>query len=307
MRTELGLETIILNIGQERTFINIDKNGKQIGEAFTLSDYLKDPSLATNRLFANGIMNNLADAKTKAVEQLALKENGGNATILYDPSAKGEGENLSDWEKFKSLLSDLGEVGVNYAGANVLGGLIQTKGQATDEKFLTAAANNAKANGETITLAGHSGGGLRNLLTLQNAAPNQFAIDANLPASAIIADREGNLKLNSVLAVQFSGTPANYQDLLFASSKAGVGEVAWQNNSGDTVGNVLGMNGSVLEGVWSAGHVFHLFEPESKKLGIELKSPHAHYDCILSSCGSITNFNLKLEQSLLRNSSINSN
>ena len=285
IRTELNAETITLDVGQERSFINIDKDGKQIGEAFTLNDYLQNPSLASTKLFSNGIMNSLADAKTNAVKQLGLKENGGNATILYDPSSAPDVPVSEDfWGNFGGLLADTGEVSINYLGANVLGGAIQTKGQKTDQEFIAAAANNAKQTGETLTLAGHSGGGLRNYLTLMNSEPNQF-LDANG---------------NSVLAVQFSGTPANYQNLLNASSNAGVGEIKFQNKSGDTVGNVLGMNGSLFEAGWSAGHVFHLFEPKVPLTDIKLESPHGNYGCILSNCysGQITSSTLKTSYEL---------
>lgn len=164
-----------------------------------------------------------------------------------------------------------------------------TYGQKTDQEFITAVANNAKANGETITLAGHSGGGLRNYLTLQNAEQNQF-LDANG---------------NSVLAVQFSGTPANYQDLLFASNKAGVGEVRLQNkvwNSSnplaDPVGIILGGNGNVFDATMAGVGSLFLFSD---------KSPHSSYGCILSNCASsqLGNPNLKKNSAIDQTSNPN--
>jgi hypothetical protein len=131
-----------------------------------------------------------------------------------------------------------------------------------------------------ITLAGHSGGGLRNYLALANSSQGQYF----------------DLSGNSVLKVQFSGAPANYFDMLQVAENSGVGEIKMQNNSGDTVGNVLGANGSVLQAIWSAGHIFHLFEPSIEMPTfirnvtgiekIELKSPHSNYVCILSNCNS---------------------
>jgi len=275
IKTELDIETIALNVGQDRQLITIDKDGNQIGKAFTLEDYLADPSLASNKLFSNGIMNNLNDATRNAKMQLGSTDENGKITILYDPSTKEKSvkyfTSLLGSEKwggriggFPGLLSDLGEVSVNYAGANILGGLIQTKGQATDEQFITAITNNAKETGQTITLAGHSGGGLRNYLALLNSNPNQYL----------------NSKGESVLKVQFSGTPVNYFDMLQIGNYVGVGEVKKQNNSGDSVGNVLGANGNIFEGIWSGVNVISLFE------FFGLKSHHSNYECILSNCNS---------------------
>ena len=268
LRTELGVKTITLDVGQDRQFITIDKDKNQIGKAFTLDDYLADPSLASNKLFSNGIMNNLNDAARNAQMQLGSTDENGKITILYDPSAKGEGENLSDWQSFKGLLPDLGEVSVNYAGANILGGLIQTKGQATDEQFITAITNNAKETGQTITLAGHSGGGLRNYLALLNSNPNQYL----------------NSNGESVLQIQFSGTPVNNQDLILASQLAGAYFVASQNKVpdnksmlADPVGLVLGGNGDIIDAVFSSYSSIKLFGKNS---------PHSNYGCAFSNCNS---------------------
>ena len=277
LKTTLGIKTIVLDVGQERQFVNIDKDENQIGKAFTLADYLADPSLASNKLFSNGIMNNLNDAARNAKMQLGSTDENGKITILYDPSAKGEGENLPKWQSFKGLLPDLGEVSVNYLGANVLGGLIQTKGQATDEQFITAITNNAKETGQIITLAGHSGGGLRNYLALLNSNQNQYL----------------NSSGESVLQVQFSGTPVNNQDLILASQLAGAYFVASQNKTptidnnllADPVGLVLGGNGNIIDGIVGAGHILHLF----KLFG--LTSPHSDYGCAFLNCysGELTN------------------
>ena len=123
--------------------------------------------------------------------------------------------------------------------------------------------------GQIITLAGHSGGGLRNYLALLNSNPNQYL----------------NSSGESVLQVQFSGTPVSYLDMLAIADYAGIREVKKQNNSGDFVGNVLGANGNIIDGIVGAGHILHLF----KLFG--LTSPHSNYGCILSNCnsGQLTN------------------
>ena len=77
---------------------------------------------------------------------------------------------------------------------------------------------------------GNIGGGLRNYLALLNSNPNQYL----------------NSNGESVLQVQFSGTPVSYLDMLAIADYAGIGEVKKQNNSGDFVGNVLGMNGNII-------------------------------------------------------------
>ena len=179
-------------------------------------------------------MNNFNDAQKNALSQLGAVDESGRITILFDPTAApdvpfGKAKIANTF----GLFSDLGEVSVNYLGANVLGGAIQTKGQATDKKFITAVANHAKETGNNIILAGHSGGGLRNYLALQNSIPNQYLANLN----------DSN---SSVLKVQFSGAPVNYFDLLQVSIKAGAGEVKKRNNSGDFVGNVLGAKGSIM-------------------------------------------------------------
>ncbi len=120
---------------------------------------------------------------------------------------------------------------------------------------------NAKENGTEVTLAGHSGGGLRNYLALANSTQGQYL------------DSKGN----SVLKVQYSGTPVNYFDLVQAANNAGVSEVQKQNNPGDTVGNVLGANGDVLQGLISTYSSWKLFGKNS---------PHSNYECILSNCYS---------------------
>ena len=264
IRTELGIKTQTLNVGQDREFLTIDKDGKVLNR-FTLADYLQNPSLAANKLFSNGIMNNQTEAISNAQSQLKSTDESGRVTVLFDPTAAPDKSVSQDfWGNVGGLMSDLGEVSVNYLGANVLGGWIQTKGQATDQQFINAVTENAKANGTEITLAGHSGGGLRNYSILANSAQGQY-LDSNG---------------NSVLRVQYSGTPANYYDLVQAANNAGVGEVQKQNNSGDTVGNVLGANGGVIEGAWSGINTISLFEI------FGLKSPHSNYECILSNCYS---------------------
>ncbi len=79
--------------------------------------------------------------------------------------------------------------------------------------------------GQIITLAGHSGGGLRNYLALLNSNPNQYL----------------NSSGESVLQVQFSGTPVNNQDLILASQLAGAYFVVSQNKT-PTIDNNLFLN-----------------------------------------------------------------
>ncbi len=98
------------------------------------------------------------------------------------------------------------------------------------------------------------------------------------------------------MKVQYSGTPVNYFDLVQAAKNAGVSEVQKQNNPGDTVGNVLGANGSIIEAVWSGVNTISLFDPSIEMPTvvrnttgvdkIEIKSPHSNYRCILSNCNS---------------------
>jgi len=195
---------------------------------------------------------------------ISNKNNNKNSTLLHDPTKAPKATFKEDpLGNIGGLLADLGEVSVNYAGANILGGLIQTKGQATDEQFITAITNNAKETGQTITLAGHSGGGLRNYLTLLNSNPNQYL----------------NSNGESVLQIQFSGTPVNAFDIYQAGNNSGA-SIYVNNKTGDTVGNVLGANGNILEGIWSGVNVVSLFEL------FGLKSPHSNYECILSNCNS---------------------
>ncbi len=283
MRTELGIETKALDVGDDRKFINIDKNGNQIGNAFTFEEYLKDPSLAANKLFSNGIMNNFNDAQKNALSQLGGVDESGRITILFDPTAFPDDSNAPTSKKIEGFFSDVGEVSVNYLGANILGGAIQTKGQATDQKFITAVANHAKETGNNIILAGHSGGGLRNYLALQNSSPNQYLANLNDPNS-------------SVLIAKFSGAPANELDIKQAAANAGITNVYTKNKSGDFVGNFLGANGSIIEAGWSGVNVISLFELKIEKLNIKLKSPHSTYPCIGIGCNSTTNPNFNLNQ-----------
>jgi hypothetical protein len=301
MRTELGIETKALDVGDDRKFINIDKNGNQIGNAFTFEEYLKDPSLAANKLFSNGIMNNFNDAQKNALSQLGAVDESGRITILFDPTAFPDDSNAPTSKKIEGFFSDVGEVSVNYLGANILGGAIQTKGQATDQKFITAVANHAKETGNNIILAGHSGGGLRNYLALQNSSPNQYLANLNDPNS-------------SVLITKFSGAPANELDIKQAAANAGITNVYTKNKSGDFVGNFLGANGSIIEAGWSGVNLISLFEAKVKpKADVilnqptiiftdigsafdNLKSPHSTYPCIGIGCNSTTNPNFNLNQ-----------
>ena len=127
--------------------------------------------------------------------------------------------------------------------------------------------------GQIITLAGHSGGGLRNYLALLNSNPNQYL----------------NSSGESVLQIQFSGTPVNNQDLILASQLAGAYFVASQNkvpdnNSilADPVGLVLGGNGNIIDAIMSGVGAGYLFGKES---------PHSNYGCAFSNCnsGQLTN------------------
>jgi uncharacterized Zn-binding protein involved in type VI secretion len=281
MRTELGIKTQTLNVGDDRKFVNIDGKGNQIGSAFTFEEYLKDPTLASNKLFSNGIMNNFNDAQKNALSQLGTPDVNGKITILFDPTAAPDAKFAdAPIENIRGLLSDLGEVSVNYLGANVLGGAIQTKGQAIDQAFISAVANNAKDNGNTIILAGHSGGGLRNYLTLANSSQGQY-LDSNG---------------NSVLITKFAGTPANAFDINQAAANAGITNNYIQNNPGDFVGNFLGANGDVGDAASSLGHLIHLFEPKIPFTDIKLQSPHSIYRCIGIGCNSNTNLNFNLKQ-----------
>jgi hypothetical protein len=271
MRTELGIKTQTLNVGDDRKFVNIDGKGNQIGSAFTFEEYLKDPTLAANKLFSNGIMNNFNDAQKNALSQLGTPDVNGKITILFDPTAAPDAKFAdAPIENIRGLLSDLGEVSVNYLGANVLGGAIQTKGQAIDQAFISAVANNAKENGNTIILAGHSGGGLRNYLTLANSSQGQY-LDSNG---------------NSVLITKFAGTPVNEFDINQAAANAGAGAYT-QNKTGDFVGNFLGANGSLVEAGLSGIGLGFLFGKNS---------PHSSYPCIGIGCNSNTNLNFILNQ-----------
>ena len=121
---------------------------------------------------------------------------------------------------------------------------------------------------------GNIGGGLRNYLALANSNPNQYL----------------NSSGESVLQVQFSGTPVNNQDLILASQLAGAYFVASQNkvpdnNSilADPVGLVLGGNGHIVDttmAVFSSLALFNWLE------GIGLSSPHSNYGCAFSNCNS---------------------
>ena len=59
--------------------------------------------------------------------------------------------------------------------------------------------------GQIITLAGHFGRGLRNYLALLNSNPNQYL----------------NSSGESVLQIQFSGTPVNAFDIYQAGKNSG--------------------------------------------------------------------------------------
>ena len=124
--------------------------------------------------------------------------------------------------------------------------------------------------GQTITLAGHSGGGLRNYLALANSNPNQYL----------------NSSGESVLQIQFSGTPVNNQDLILASQLAGAYFVASQNKVpdnksilADPVGLVLGGNGNVANVFMSGLSSIFLFGKNS---------PHSNYGCAFSNCSPIS-------------------
>ena len=101
--------------------------------------------------------------------------------------------------------------------------------------------------GQNITLAGHSGGGLRNYLALLNSNPNQYL----------------NSSGESVLQIQFSGTPVNAFDIYQVGKNSGA-SIYVNNKTGDAVGNVLGANGSIFEEIWSGVNFISLFEPEWK-------------------------------------------
>ena len=165
--------------------------------------------------------------------------------------------------------------------------------------------------GQTITLAGHSGGGLRNYLALLNSNPNQYL----------------NSNGESVLQVQFSGTPVNAFDIYQAGKNSGA-SIYVNNKTGDTVGNVLGANGGIFEEIWSGVNFISLFEPEWKlninyleqkvawdklpnsekekinppKKFVPLKSDHLNYPCNAIWC----NQNSSLETAIHSNSNSDS-
>ncbi len=114
--------------------------------------------------------------------------------------------------------------------------------------------------GQIITLAGHSGGGLRNYLALLNSNPNQYL----------------NSSGESVLQIQFSGTPVNAFDIYQAGKNSGA-SIYVNNKTGDAVGNVLGANGDVVDAIFSSYNTWKLFGKNS---------PHSNYECILSNCNS---------------------
>ena len=122
-----------------------------------------------------------------------------------------------------------------------------------------------KDNNKNPTLAGHSGGGLRNYLALANSNQNQYL----------------NSNGESVLQIQFSGTPVNAFDIYQAGKNSGA-SIYVNNKTGDAVGNVLGANGDVVDAIFSSYNTWKLFGKNS---------PHSNYECILSNCnsGQLTN------------------
>ncbi len=309
--TELGVEPVVLNMGEKNKYrtlelkdkeqidilnyavankqkitlesdqdgvryfniIQQDVDGKDasvkvyfnLPDALTVQDIANNHNLLANKMSSNGIMNNIQEASRNGVMQVGgFLDNDGRISISYDPTAYPEeklGIQPGFFEKASGFMGDTLEVGVNFLGA----GIFITQGQAQDQKVVEIKTNQIKMNNEltgandVFTISGHSAGGRRNYITLLNSDPNQY-IDANG---------------NSVLQVQSYGAPVNTLDLKRAAERSGAQIVDLQNNSGDFVGNVLGGNGGVVEGVSSAAQSVMLFTKYS---------PHSNYYCQGSQC-----------------------
>ncbi len=313
IKTELNIDSISINAGPDAKYITIDKNNNRT--EFTLEDLRNNPSLASTKVFSNGVMNTESEALGNALEQLGGYDKNGRITIAYDPTVAPEAKFSKDpWGNIGGFFVDMGEVLVNYAGA----GILVTNVQKSNQEFLSILTDNAKETGQTIELAGHSAGGRRNYLTLLNSNPNQYL------------DSKGN----SVLKVQFSGTPANAFDIYQAGQNSGA-SIHVNNKTGDMVGNILGANGSLLEAIWSGINTISLFEPEWKpninyfeqkaawdklsssekekinppKKFVPLESDHSSYPCSAPWCNQNENLNLNFNQNspLVPPININSN
>lgn len=220
----------------------------------------QNPDLIANAIASNGIMNNKTEASRNAITQSGGFSEDNSITIMYDHTGKGQSNNEGFKGGLKTLqgvTQDLLEVGVNQFG----GGLVITSGTAQDRELLNIAANHAKANGEQILLTGHSAGGRRNYQNLFGADKGQYL------------DQNGN----SVLNVQFYGSPANKNDIKWASEYSGANLIGVSNNNGDFVGNGLGDNGGNIQLINSTSKIIKLFGDES---------PHSNYYCNHALCNN---------------------
>ncbi len=227
----------------------------------TIEQARNNPDLISNSLHSNGIMNNKDEATRNAIMQSGGFSTDNSITVMYDNTGKGQENNegfKGAGKTFKGITQDLFEVGINQFG----GGLMITSGTAQDREFINIATQNAKANGEQILLTGHSAGGRRNYQNLFGANKDQYL------------DQNGN----SVLNVQFYGSPANSIDIKWASEYSGANLIGINNNNGDFVGNVLGDNGG-------NGQLILSTIPGSILLFTK-KSPHSNYDCSHALCNN---------------------
>ena len=172
------------------------------------------------------------------------------------------------------------------------GGVVITQGVNQDREFLDIVTGNAKLNNKTVTLSGHSAGGRRNFTNILSSNYNQYLND----------------KGQSILNLQFVGSPTNFNRAQAIARYTGANLVNSYNNSGDFVGNVLGNNGGNSQILWSTVNIPSLFElpirpnfnysedVKDYKEGLtsekparfeNLSSPHSNYYCHPGIC----NFN----------------
>ena len=158
--------------------------------------------------------------------------------------------------KIGGALIDLTEVGINQFG----GGVLITQGVSQDREFIDIVTGNAKLNNKTVTLSGHSAGGRRNFTNILSSNYNQYLND----------------KGQSILNLQFVGSPTNLNRVQSLANYTGANLVNSYNNSGDFVGNVLGNNGGNSEVIKSTLASVLLLSSKY--------SPHSNYYCHPAIC-----------------------
>ena len=205
-------------------------------------------------------MNNIPEASRNAITQSGGFNRDNSITVMYDYTGKGQ-ETYTGFRRLrnnlKGITHDLFEVGINQFG----GGLMITSGTAQDRELIDVAVQNAKETGSQLLLTGHSAGGRRNYQNLFGADRGQYLDDNG----------------NSVLNVQFYGTPVNSQDAAWAADYSGANLIGVNNNNGDFVGNVLGDNGGNIQLINSTSKILKLFGD---------KSPHSNYYCNHALCNN---------------------